>query len=305
MARQSFPGNAEQSDKVIMRFTPQTFEERLHNTLATLSENVMQETWQGVLSSPLVEHSQEIDKLVERISNAEIGRVAIESAHIYLDETFESELVVEELKKEILLAQELRSRLGRAGIMATDVLFIDDYHSESEADLSKIHSLIHSINGLGYNPEHIVLEKEMFPLAQEICENLVSRGLTVEVATGDEKTILLARHNVELFTFDKDDQTGQASCALLDAALSLVKLQFIGDGIVNILPRYSQNGMSYRGQQRSMRDILKEFLNIRVVPLFNLFSKGDINYDHRQGASHTLRKPINKQLENEEGRVAE
>lgn len=292
------------NEKILKGYDPVAFRERLEATITSFPGGVLDGAWQKVVinEAPHVEkvsansRTYEIDRLAQMITNANIGSVAIESTHVYLDDHVEKPEIVDDLKKQTKLAYQLQQKLDSIGIGTTTILFIDDYHSQHEVSADRVENSIDMVNKLGYYPEYTILEGDMFPIAQVICDKLHEQGKTKEAIDNSGRKISLVRRNVDLFTYDSDsDKTGQASCALLDSALSLIKLRKLGDGFVNILPRKSENGLSYHGQQAHVREILKELLNVRVVPLMNIFSDiSDGKYDFRQGSSHKFKKPIRK-----------
>ena len=102
-----------------------------------------------------------------------------------------------------------------------------------------------------------------------------------------EKKLHLDYRGIELFTIEKD----KVSCSALDAALSLIKLKHLGQGIINVLPKRQHGGeFSFRGQQKKVRQILMDHLGVRVMPFFNLFTSEVDDAPHSSGAHNAFRK---------------
>jgi len=231
----------------------------------------------------------EIEALIKKIQNATVGSVTIEAAHIYLDEDLNDPGIASSLRYQARLAGRLCQRLQDVGISTTRVLFVDDYNVDPAVSRENFspRQLLDLVTSEGYSPDVLLYEADMVPLAKKIIEALGSQGLT---STKDDN-LLLTRKSVNLY----DPTTDRLSCAMLDAALSLVKLEHCGEGAVNVLPKMSQSGMGYRHQQLKMRTIVGEHLNTRVLPIFNLFSRTTGSLPEASaGAHNTFRKPQKK-----------
>jgi len=250
--------------------------------------------------------NHQIRMIAERARNAGISSAVIEAAHMYMyDDLGELELQ-ENVLSQCQHAAALTSELEDEGIHVRQIMFVDDYNPdpvtnqlEQRLDIDELVRLAHSA---GYAPEMLLREAAMAPLAINIMRFMRDHQRLIKLDSGDTapdqantgadieegSRLMLARRNIELYRPDED----MVTCAMLDAALTLVKFRFLGEAVINILPRRpDSHAFSYNGQQRKMRTIIGEHLNVRVSPVFNLFT-GDRHADSiAAGAHHALRKP--------------
>ncbi len=240
--------------------------------------------------------AHELKMLAIRIKNAGLARVAIEAAHGYMHDDLEDDVFLSSVRSQARQAGMLSALLDEEGIDTTHIVFVDDYNPDPSDGRHKqvlvVDDLIKEVTENGFEPELLMFESNMVSLAKEMMrimdedQSLVIRS---DSGTGSLQDLVLSRRNIELYR----GRDGMVSCAMLDAAFSLVKLTTIANGVVNILPRAPEGqGFSYSGQQRKMRTILSEHLGLRVPPVFNLF----VNTDGAKnviasGAHHILRKP--------------
>lgn len=305
--------------RVLRRFGPQSFEERFR-TLQELTagyEGNLTSVWgtrepldipRRVQRSDAQGQDAELDRIVTLVKNARVGSVAIEAAHVYMYEDLDDPKLASSVLTQAEYATRLIKKLNAAGVDTTAMLFVDDYNPptdgrivESELDINQLLDLVHSV---GYRPEVLLREGAMVPLAKTVMDVLHEQKLAKrtsdssdeedsedpEEASGSaDQDSVLVRHNIELHR-SKDDMV---SCAMLDAALTLIKLEHMGDAVVNVLPRGAEGqGFSYKGQQTKMRTIVGEHLSARVLPVFNLYTGTEPSAPISAGGHHTLRKKI-------------
>jgi hypothetical protein len=140
----------------------------------------------------------------------------------------------------------------------------------------------------------------MVPLSEQLLGCLQRYGRVVEQAPDPRdpqsvakgRQLLLSYRATELFRPD-DGPEGMYSCTMLDAALSVLKMSCLADGLVNVLPRRTEGlEFSYNGQQRKTRQILDAHYQARVLPMVNYFTGDSLEDPSSAGAHHTLRKPV-------------
>lgn len=242
---------------------------------------------------------EQIDTAVRRIRNSQAASVVIEAAHVYCYDTLDDPDLCESIVLQSQFAASLSESLEEAGIATKQILFIDDYNpnpnSNNESDQQRldVHQFIDLTRNAGYQPEMILREGDMVPLAKQIIRAMDLQSLvahdTTEVTDESIKNeaLYLSRGHVELYRAEDD----MVSCAMLDAALTLLKLQYLGESVVNVLPRRPENNeFSYKNQQRKMRNIVGEHLNARVLPVANLFVGQGDQVPLAAGAHNVLRK---------------
>lgn len=241
----------------------------------------------------------QIDKLVDYALNANMTSVAIEAAHVYCYEDLGSPALQKCIAVQASFAAVLSEKLEDEGITAKQVLFVDDYNPDPsdgvQHDRLDIDELIKFLQTFGYSPEFLLREGSMVDLAKGIVSHMRSKkGLVVakteageEAEPDDDTSLYLAYRNHELYRAGD----GMFSCAMLDAALTILKLHYIGEGVINILPRRNEDHQfSYKSQQRKTRNIIAEHLGIRIMPFVNLFT-GSVRTDEiAVGAHNALRK---------------
>lgn len=300
---------------VLMGYSKHLFTERMRHAIQTTAgyDGQLEATWQksqsGELYSafdpfdagtlPALErHQQEqIGIAVQRVKNTGARSVAIEAAHVYCYDSLDDPDLCESIVLQARFAAHLAHSLEENGISARQILFIDDYNpnpaSSDAADQQRldIDQFIALTESAGYRPGMILREGDMVSLAESMISAMDAQGLVVHDTGSDEREVLyLNRGRVELYR----GEDNMVSCAMLDAALTLVKLSYLGEGVINILPRRPENNeFSYKSQQRKMRNIVGEHLNARALPIINLFvGQGSMEQVAvAAGAHNVLRKP--------------
>jgi hypothetical protein len=262
-------------------------------------------------SLPVVDHEigaqpqSQINLLVEKMKNARITSAAVEAAHVYMYEDLDDPEVRDSVLVQANYATVLSRQLAELDIPVRQVLFVDDYNpdpsGEVVADKLDIDALVDLTASTGYTPEFVLREADMARLALKVLEVMRKEQNLVVVSKDDEHdpiagtdqperagALYLSRRNIELYRPEDD----MVTCAMIDAALTIAKIRYLGEGVVNILPRRNDDQhFSYRGQQRNMRAILGEHLNTRVMPIFNLFTGSKLSDEISAGAHHAFRKP--------------
>lgn len=245
------------------------------------------------LSAP---QEHEIGMLTDRIQNAGVNSVVIEAGHAYMYQDLDSPGFQENLISQCLHATELTAQLEKRDIDVYQIIFIDDYnpHPESKqrSETLDLERLIGLVNSAGYKPKTLMYESSMEDLATSMMRYMGAHQKLLKTDgksdTDENSRILLSRRNIELYRAEDD----MVSCAMLDAALTITKLSYFGEGVVNVLPGNSGNGQgSYGTQQQKMRKIVGEHLGANVLPVFNLFTGDQPTDTIAAGAHHALRKP--------------
>ena len=239
---------------------------------------------------------QQVEILVTRMKNAGITNAVIEAAHVYAYEDLSDPLLEQSLAVQSKVARIVSSRLESEGIKTKQVLFYDDYNPDPsgrgthELDVDQ---LVDFVRSHGLAPDMLIREGAMEALSHAVISQMRRQGLVTETTSpGDDTKVEsynLSYRNYELYRHADD----MVSCAMLDTALSLVKLTFMGDGVVNILPRMNPDGsFGYRNQQKKMRTILGQHLSARVTPVFNVFTNQNTEslIPISTGSHHALRK---------------
>lgn len=298
---------------ILTRFNQQFFLERVNHVvlqtnhyngaLSAVWEKIEQENAGRVpeepIKSEIVEHGSEsamhIDQLQQRIRNAGILNVVLEAAHAYAYQSMEDDDFVRSMEFQYEETNKLVALLTQQRVRMTRVLFIDNYNpnpvSGVREDNLDIEKYLTFAKDHGFPPDYLIWEADMAPLAKAMIEFMQKyQSLVVEKENGDngnERKLHLDHRGIELFSPEKD----KVSCAGLDAALSLVKYQYLGQGIANILPkRQVGNEFSFRGQQKKVRQILMDHLGVRVMPFFNIFTSETEDDSHSSGAHNAFRK---------------
>lgn len=125
------------------------------------------------------------------------------------------------------------------------MLFIDDVHPITNVSPHEIH---HPVVTLDFNPDHIIYESEMFPMAQDLLLELQKLSNKKRAV----KSNTTGQYFISGFPITHPD--GRPLCVLLDAALSRKKYQMGFKNIVNVLPFY------YGGQQQNLNKILQKIM---------------------------------------------
>ncbi len=249
------------------------------------------------------ESMQHICQLLQRIRNAGITSVVLEAAHAYAYQSMGDADFVRSMERQYAEAHKLTNLLEENRIHVQRVLFIDNYNPnpvsgqrENNLDVEAYKSLAAEN---GFPPDYLIWEADMAPIAKVMIDFMRDyQSLIVEtvsgaagdmesLATSTETRLHLDHRKVEMFSVEKD----KVSCAALDAALSMMKLKYLGQGIVNVLPKNQHNGeFSFRGQQKKVRQILSDHLGVRIMPFFNLFTSEVDHTSHSSGAHNDFRK---------------
>lgn len=252
------------------------------------------------------QQTRQVAELVRRIKNAGITTAVIEAAHMYMYDNLDASEVVASVLAQCRDAVALTAALKDANIQAHHILFVDDYnpppHPSIDSDQLDIDGLIELTQSAGYRPQLLLREGSMVKLGKQMISYMDTvQGLVQTEKEADDEApaeteedadepsregrMYLKRRSIELYRPEDD----MVSCAMLDAALTVVKFRNLGEGVVNVLPRRPKNQQfSYNGQQRKMRTILGEHLGMRTLPIFNVFTGVE---ESAAGAHHVFRKP--------------
>lgn len=245
----------------------------------------------------------ELDGLTRKIRNSGVSSITIEAAHVYANDDLSNPVVVANLEQQAIHAAAIRARLQEADIKTTELLFVDDYNVPEGQAILDIDQLREILAKSGFNPSILFKEADMDPLARNVIDFMdQEQGLVKrKTAGGTGETegrigdgihdYFLTYRGAELYR----QSDNKVTCAMLDAALTLIKVHHVADGVLNILPKAPLNAenatFSYKGQQEKMRMIIGEHLRVRATPIFNIYTKGTDQYESTAGAHHTLRKP--------------
>lgn len=239
--------------------------------------------------------SQQIGLLLSRIQNSGSETVVVEAGHSYMYHDLDDPKFRDSIILQSLGAAKLTERLEETGVKVNQVIFIDDYNpnpatGKKEENLD-IDGLVTLMNSAGFFPTTKIFEASMEDLALSMIRYMGAHQNLIKLESNSETespNILLSRRGHELYK----TKTGMVSCAMLDAALTIAKLTYLGEGVVNVLPGDSgtDNG-SYNSQQKKMRTIVGEHLGTNVLPVFNLFTGTKTDKKIAAGAHHALRKP--------------
>ena len=308
------------SFEVLTAFHPDTFQERLgkvashagmYNGSLAVAYDASQDLSPLAVSSDTIPNlgtfvDNELDGLTRKIRNSGVGSIAIEAAHVYANDDLSDPAVVASLEQQAVHAAAIRARLNAVDIKTTELLFVDDYNVPEGEAILDVDQLRELLSDAGYNPTILFKEADMDPLARNVIDFMdQEQGLVKRKAiegTGDKEgrvgdgihDYFLAYRGAELYR----QSDNKVTCAMLDAALTLIKVHHVADGVLNILPKAPLNAenatFSYKGQQEKMRMIVGEHLRVRATPIFNIYTKGTEQYESTAGAHHTFRKSRRK-----------
>jgi hypothetical protein len=171
--------------------------------------------------------------------------INMEGAHIYTDEIpaimHFAQMKIAALLKEFLLNAE-------KGHSVSTMLFVDDYHPVQHVLDIDAYCVLAKQYGLEF--DSVVLETAMVASAQHNHQKLQSAGKT-KINNGYSVLSPGGQHLI------KPD--GELSCGLLDATLSVKKLESADAGVI-VLP------YDYKSEQKNMRTILKALLQLHGQP---------------------------------------
>lgn len=302
---------------VLKNFRPEKFYERLSQMIQCTNEynGTLPKTWERVEQGrcdPAMEENGHSDSyfpqqdhmrnLVRKILNADIRDVVIEASHAYMYDCMDDPHFRQSMERQYHQANLLSSLLQQHRIAVRRVLFVDNYNPhpatgrlERTLDLD---CYLDFAREHGFRPDYLIMESDMALMARELVDYMECRqGLVFEEddprdnAEGAPRK-LLKRRKVELIK-----GAGTMSCAALDAVLTTLKFRYMATGVVNILPRrQGTEDFSFNGQQKKVRQILGEHLNLRVLPFFNIFTPEQDDLRPSSGAHFAFRKPPPRQL---------
>lgn len=216
-------------------------------------------------------NAKEIEILLRTLGAPGVQRIILEGGHIYAGEEFDDKYLLDLVNTGLLGAV-----LKNDGYDVTSMLMVDDYHATAEQrDTFDIDACLSLAAYAGWHVEHVYKENDLVSGAEAILKELTDRGQVIPEDSG----MLMKGSRVELIT----RKTGDWSCALLDAALTVSKFSNLdGDGIITVLPR------SLRGQQENMRRIVRTFVGTSEAgTMYNFFldgagsAKTGSHYSHR------------------------
>lgn len=238
-------------------FTP--FEQTILSGLGAEPECSF-EVWHPLCLSQELDSFEEknadnLENLHKGLSKFHVNRLVLEGGHIYSDE-------IPDVSHDFQLQTTalLRAHLIRKRMAIYSVLFVDDFHPSTFS--LDVRDYCKRALELGWPIDEVILETKMAPVALQILRTLRSM----------EKIL----PNDQGFSLKKGNKSGphlthsgweQPSCALLDAALTLVKgTRLRADAVLNVLPE------KWRSQQKNTREILKTLLPGNHLPIFNFFT---------------------------------
>lgn len=221
------------------------------------------------------QHKASLTVLGKGLKGARVKNIVLEGGHIYTDETPGTTHDVD-----IRTTALLGAHLSRNGYKVKNVLMVDDFHpTEHRLDVG---AYTQHAAELGWHIDHLVMESALAPIAQAVTERLIGMGVTRPEGNG----LILddGRKGAHLLV----PSDGQWSCAVLDAALTIVKFKVLGgEGVVNVL----SNEM--KGQQRNTRQIVKAVVEERRLPFYNFFidpnGRDPTTINSSAGAPHFFR----------------
>lgn len=185
--------------------------------------------------------------LLEKLAEIKPQAICVEAAHIYTNETpgddhfFGAQIGVR-----------IFGAISGNGARVVKMLFVDDYHPESEAALLNLPAYTDELGRIGFAPDTVISESGLAEAALQLLGLL--NGQTVR----RDGKICLAKPNLVLVAAD-----GTLSCNLLDAALYLEKFKNF-DFSITVLPE------TYKVQQKNVRKLLKVFGH-ETVPFANVY----------------------------------
>lgn len=215
-------------------------------------------------------HRHKLGELDIAMQNTHATRIALEGGHVYTDENID-----DQHRNELRLTALLKAHLSQLGFTVINVLFVDNFHPVSNG--FNVDDYVAEAAAQGWLIDHVVYEQDMIPLARVMVETLEQMGKVISKDGG----LLLKRgaKKVELVT----RKEGHHSCAVLDAALSLLKYKELrAHAIVNVLRR------EYRQQQANTRTILKGLLEQDRLPFFDFFIDSKHENEVTAGRPHWL-----------------
>ncbi len=199
----------------------------------------------------LEENKQRIDNIIRTFRELGIKKICLEGGHIYTDEP-----PAKQHFYSIKVTSFLKKVFEGEGFEVTTLLLVDDYNP-LENDGFSLEEYLDSAREIGLDFEHVLMESEMVDIAKIMLQTLENLNLVTE----REGMKILGKNKANLI----DAKTGKFSCALLDAALTILKLKNFGDCTVNVLER------SYKSQQRNVKRILGELSPNERELLFSFF----------------------------------
>lgn len=308
---------------MLTQFNQQFFNERLHHILHQTNhyDGTITSSWEKIQrendKAPQIEtatldgnievgngaeSARHIQQLVQRIRNAGIECVVLEAAHAYSHQRMGDESFVRSMEMQYAEAKKLTDALTKNRVNITRVLFVDNYNpnpiSGNIEDNLDVEEYVSLARACGFPPDALIWEADMVPVARAMINFMREhQSLVVEKGSGrngnagtsdlPEKKLYLDHRGIELFSVAKN----KVSCSALDAALSIMKFLHLGQGIINVLPRRQHAGeFSFGGQQKKVRQILMNHLDVRVMPFFNLFTSEVDDTPHSSGAHNAFRK---------------
>lgn len=188
-------------------------------------------------------HRMALAHLMKGLHKMAIDNVVLEGAHIYADED-PDDFHRLQMRETALL----RAFLIRQGIDVKSLLFIDDFHPESQS--LDVQAYVHEAIRRGWPIDEVWYESDMVPIANIMIGVLDQIGATIQI---DKGTVL----NKNGRPYLRHPENGKHSCSMLDAAFSVLKFRLLdAQAIVNVLPR----GM--KKQQKTTRTILGATLGV-------------------------------------------
>jgi hypothetical protein len=254
------------------------------------------------------ENMRAVERIVAAVRYAGLQSIVIEAGHVYNYHDVHMPTLEAALHSQFAQAAVVTNALRESGISVKEILFIDDYNPNPETgkldEILDLEAYVELAHAVGYQPENIAYESDMAPLAEQLLMRLQQQGqvyerepdLKNEREAKRGRQLLLRSRRIELFRPDDGPsdalgrRQGMYSCAMLDAALTLIKVAHLGEGVINVLPRRTDDlDFSYNSQQRKTRRILRKHLHTQVLPMMNFFT-GDSPSDRSSvGHHHTIR----------------
>lgn len=196
-------------------------------------------------------------RMVRKLKGRGLEKVSLEAGHIYLDET-PGDVHAGGFKIGALLSRQLQE----AGIEPIHVLFVDDFHA-SDGNLN-VGDYCDYAQECGFHLHYVVKEATMVDRALAIVERFREMGQVRHVDGG----LHTVKHNIQLIKPD-----GECSCALLDVAFTILRLEEHAPFVITVLPK---DGHSYRKEQKNVRRLLR-LLGYNPAPIADVFFEVDTN----------------------------
>lgn len=198
------------------------------------------------------EYGKQLEELNEKLNSKKITNITLEGGHIYANETPN-----ESHYTQARLISLLHGHLVKSGRNVKNMLLVDDYNGKPVS--LDVDAYILKCHKQGWLIDEVYYESDMVSMADVVLETLEKIGKLVKEKNGFTMERAGGIHLLQ-------SATGKYSCALLDAAFSLIKFkQPRAQYIINVLPK------KYKFQQARVKKILRTLLETDDLPFYNFF----------------------------------